>query len=160
MLPGNRVEVLVQGEGPGTYALRALEYDRGGVHPPVPEVVLANLVVGGERRRTASCRSRSWRRRRRRPGPSRQQRYFDFDQIAPEPDPVFAVNGMPFDPHVIVAQPLLGTTEEWTIVDVMSEEHPFHLHTNPFQVLAGERRSGGLAGLAGHGARPDGRGSS
>ena len=100
----------------------------------MPEVVLANLVIGGkpsDGQLPVSLVAPP-------PppaGPVAQQRYFDFDQIAPEPDPVFAVNGMPFDPNVIVAQPLLGTTEEWTIVDVMNEEHPFHLHTNPFQVL-------------------------
>jgi FtsP/CotA-like multicopper oxidase with cupredoxin domain len=134
VLPGNRVEVMVQGGPAGTYPLKALYYDRGGVHPPVPEVVLANLVVSGK---PASGQL---------PGvlvapppgppvPAAQSRFFDFDQIAPEPDPVFAVNGNPFDPDVVVAQPVLGTTEEWIVTDVMNEEHPFHLHTHPFQVI-------------------------
>lgn len=30
---------------------------------------------------------------------------------------------------------VLGTVEEWTILNDTAQEHPFHVHTNPFQVM-------------------------
>src|SRR5262249_53965371 len=32
-------------------------------------------------------------------------------------------------------QPRLNTVEEWTLINPTAEAHPFHLHTNPQQVL-------------------------
>ena len=30
----------------------------------------------------------------------------------------------------------LGTTQEWTIINTTDGQHPFHLHTDPFQVVS------------------------
>jgi FtsP/CotA-like multicopper oxidase with cupredoxin domain len=134
VLPGERIEVLVQGGAPGLYAFKALEYDRGGINPPVPEVVLASVLITGEPvfdQLPAVLTPPPPPAQ----GPAAQQRFFDFDQIAPHPNAVFTVSGQPFDPNNILASPVLGTTEEWLITDIMGEQHPFHLHTHPFQVL-------------------------
>jgi FtsP/CotA-like multicopper oxidase with cupredoxin domain len=134
LLPGERTEVLVQGGTPGIYALRALAYDRGGMNPPVPEIVLGEMVVvgdpvAGQLPATLVAPPPPPQ------GPPAVQRFFGFDQIAPHPAAVFAVNGMPFAANVVSASPVLGTTEDWLIFDIMGEEHPFHLHTHPFQVI-------------------------
>ena len=46
------------------------------------------------------------------------------------------VNGKVFDPHAIGITPRLGTVEEWTLRNPSSEDHPFHIHVNDFQVMS------------------------
>jgi FtsP/CotA-like multicopper oxidase with cupredoxin domain len=47
---------------------------------------------------------------------------------------LWTVNGEPFDPDRIDADPELGTVEFWRI-RAQNVEHPFHIHLAPFQVL-------------------------
>jgi len=135
LLPGNRVEVLVKGGAEGTFALRALEYDRGGIFGPMPEVKLATVVCDGRERDDPL------------PavlvpppaGPSSASvvatRDFTFDIMFDGPNVTFGVNRQPFDEDRIDAPVALDSTEEWTISDRVGEEHPFHIHVNPFQVI-------------------------
>lgn len=44
------------------------------------------------------------------------------------------IDGQPF-PNNPLFQPRLNTVEEWTLINPTSEAHPFHLHTNPQQVV-------------------------
>jgi suppressor of ftsI len=46
------------------------------------------------------------------------------------------INGQPF-PNGALFQPRLNTVEEWILVNPTGEDHPFHLHTNPQQVVSG-----------------------
>ena len=39
-------------------------------------------------------------------------------------------------PNRVDVQPKLGTVEEWTLVNTSSEQHPFHIHVNDFQVIS------------------------
>jgi FtsP/CotA-like multicopper oxidase with cupredoxin domain len=50
----------------------------------------------------------------------------------------FYVNGKQFDmgQSVFATPAKLGTVEEWTIVNRAAEDHPFHLHITPFQVMS------------------------
>jgi len=50
----------------------------------------------------------------------------------------FFVNNAPFSMNASVfATPAkLGTVEEWVILNTSGEDHPFHLHTNSFQVMS------------------------
>lgn len=48
---------------------------------------------------------------------------------------LWTVNGEPFDPNRIDANPELGAVERWKI-RALNVEHPFHLHLAPFQVLS------------------------
>lgn len=51
--------------------------------------------------------------------------------------PLFMVDGHPYDPNRIDRRLKLGTTEEWELSsDFVS--HPFHIHVNPFQIVAVE----------------------
>ena len=47
---------------------------------------------------------------------------------------LWTVNGEPFDPNRIDADPELGSVELWKI-RALNVEHPFHIHLAPFQVL-------------------------
>ena len=51
--------------------------------------------------------------------------------------PLFMIDGRPYDPNRIDRRLKLGTTEEWELsADFVS--HPFHIHVNPFQIVAVE----------------------
>jgi len=47
----------------------------------------------------------------------------------------FLINGREFDHHRIDTRVQLGTTEDWEIVNLGDMDHPFHVHTNSFQIL-------------------------
>jgi FtsP/CotA-like multicopper oxidase with cupredoxin domain len=40
------------------------------------------------------------------------------------------------DASVFSTPAKLGTVEEWDILNTSGEDHPFHLHTNAFQVMS------------------------
>ncbi len=48
----------------------------------------------------------------------------------------FTIDGRTFDPGRDDQTVMLGTTEEWTVVNTSPMDHPFHLHAWPFHVLA------------------------
>ena len=55
----------------------------------------------------------------------------------------FTINGGVF-PNNPVFQPRLGTVEEWELLNVTTDVHPFHLHTNPQQVVSAQNQPNGL----------------
>jgi hypothetical protein len=53
----------------------------------------------------------------------------------------FTINGLSFDPERTDTIVKVGTVEEWEIVNgggmmMMDFDHPFHIHTNAFQVVS------------------------
>ena len=48
----------------------------------------------------------------------------------------FTINGKHFKPGRIDATAHLGTVEQWTLVNTSYEQHPFHTHTDYFQVMS------------------------
>jgi FtsP/CotA-like multicopper oxidase with cupredoxin domain len=60
-----------------------------------------------------------------------------FDKMeGSDGQPMFTIDDVPFDMNQACNQPFhvkLGTMEEWTLVNVTSEIHTFHIHVNPFQ---------------------------
>ncbi len=49
---------------------------------------------------------------------------------------VFLINGQAFDHNRIDTQVRLNTVEDWEIVNTGTMAHPFHVHTNKFQVIS------------------------
>lgn len=49
---------------------------------------------------------------------------------------VFLINGKAFDPNRIDTQVTLDTVEDWEVTNTGSMTHPFHVHTNKFQVIS------------------------
>ena len=48
----------------------------------------------------------------------------------------WTINGLPFDPNRVDAQPVLGTTEKWVIQNAGGRIHTFHLHDAEQQCLS------------------------
>lgn len=49
---------------------------------------------------------------------------------------VFLINGKAFDPSRIDTQVKLDTVEDWEVTNTGSMAHPFHIHTNKFQIIS------------------------
>lgn len=73
-----------------------------------------------------------------------QQRSVEFEQeFNSQGVFVFEINGALF-PDNLVFQPRLNTVEEWTLSNPTTDDHPFHLHTNPFQVVSSSDSPNGV----------------
>jgi len=69
--------------------------------------------------------------------PSSLQRTIVFGQNDTIPEGEFGrftINGHAWDPAYSEWTSTLGTTEEWLILNETEQDHPFHVHVNPFQV--------------------------
>jgi FtsP/CotA-like multicopper oxidase with cupredoxin domain len=140
ILPGQRADVLVQAGAPGTYALKAMDYDQGHPSPSGP---LARVVVAGEpmamKLPTALPKAPLEAVKDAELTGSRK---LVFSATAPEADAAghwqefaFFIDGKKFDPTRIDQKVKLGSIEEWTIVNTHDhDDHVFHIHTNPFLV--------------------------
>jgi suppressor of ftsI len=132
--PGKRFDVLVQGGKPGRYGFRSRPYDEG--FELLPAKRLATLTVGGKRRPRLALP-----RRLATPAPPiagrpvTRRRTFTF-AFGTGTAFTALINGKVFDPHAIGVTPRLGTVEEWTLRNPSSENHPFHIHVNDFQVMS------------------------
>lgn len=135
--PGNRVELLIKGGVPGRYALRKQEYHPSGSsgEPDYVDLEIGTVVV-----HESSLDM---------PLPTKlpvQMRDITDDEITGKRTvafgislrenalPGFLMDGKAFDPNRIDQRVRLGTAEEWTITNDSIADHPFHIHTNPFQV--------------------------
>jgi FtsP/CotA-like multicopper oxidase with cupredoxin domain len=140
MVPGQRTDVLVKAGSPDTYPLAAAPYDQGYPSPTGP---LATLIVEGESMGMAlparlggpplaTIRDEEVTNRRR----------LWLSAIEPEFPPAanyqefaFLICGQRFDPERVDQSIALGAVEEWTIDNEHSDDHIFHIHTNPFQLV-------------------------
>jgi FtsP/CotA-like multicopper oxidase with cupredoxin domain len=140
--PGQRADLLVQAGPAGAYALNAMPYDQGHPSPVGP---LARVVVSGvpmdmklpgalppppfETVKDAEITNR---------------RKVTFSATAPEADAAghwrefaFYVDGKKFDPNRIDQRVALGAVEEWTVINTHDhDDHVFHIHCNPFEVVS------------------------
>jgi FtsP/CotA-like multicopper oxidase with cupredoxin domain len=141
MAPGQRADVLVQAGAAGSYALRAVANDQGYPSPTGP---LARLVVEGEslamqlpaalsRAPLADIADKEITHTRR----------LTLSVLEPEYPPAanyqeftYLICGRRFDPNRVDQRIPLGAVEEWTVVNEHEDEHIFHIHTNPFQMVA------------------------
>ena len=140
--PGQRADLLVQAGSAGSYALTAAPYDQGHPSPVGP---LATLVVSGTLMDMKLPSQLP-------PAPLKSikasevtnRRTVTFSATAPEADAAghwrefsFFVDGKTFDPNRVDHRVKLGAVEEWTIINThVHDDHVFHIHTNPFQVVS------------------------
>jgi FtsP/CotA-like multicopper oxidase with cupredoxin domain len=143
--PGGRADVLVTGKSAGTVAFRSLSWKSKGIYyatgmVPVPQTLLQlrthgspvapspavdTLLPFDDLRHVPIARRRVFQFAEREPrgtGHLEQYKYF--------------INGQVFDTARVNDIMLLGTTEEWELVNLTYEPHPVHIHVNPFQVIA------------------------
>jgi FtsP/CotA-like multicopper oxidase with cupredoxin domain len=135
LAPGNRADVMVQFDRPGIYYLYKSESMRQEgvldtaqilaeveVLPETKEMKLPDALPG-----TPTPIDETLAK-------PRQPLYFSvrFDDKVKRPR--FIINGRDFDPMRVDQTLKLGATEEWTIFNCSDQDHPFHIHVNPFQV--------------------------
>jgi suppressor of ftsI len=155
MGPGERVEVLVRGEPPGSYTLNSIPFQpcfKGCFDPfgGVPEHgrnfgfhVLVNVISSGTPENVPLPSGPI--------GDPLDLRHAHVDvyrtivmarvkSTSPTHGPTFPLNGKLFDPNRVDITMALNSVEQWTIKSpdtaVNDEWHNFHIHTNPFQVIA------------------------
>jgi FtsP/CotA-like multicopper oxidase with cupredoxin domain len=140
IVPGQRADLLIKAGAPGTYALRSLPFDQG--EGPNRTWILAEVVVNGEPLPMnlpaklppgpiAAVRDEEITGRRRITFSTRGPVTGgdDFREFR------FMVDNRVFDHNRIDHRIRLGAVEEWEIVNLDEAHHPFHIHTNPFQLV-------------------------
>jgi FtsP/CotA-like multicopper oxidase with cupredoxin domain len=139
--PGQRADILVQAGPAGTYEFNAMPYDQGH---PAPTGPLGRLVVAGEpmnmKLPTALPKAPLDTIK---DSEITGRRTVTLSATAPEADAAghwqefsFFVDGKKFDPMRIDQRVKLGAVEEWTIINTHEhDDHAFHIHVNPFQVV-------------------------
>ena len=135
MAPGNRAEVLIKVEGPGTYKLNALAYDQGHPGGEMPQELMLTMVSSGAPE-SGSLPTRlvpAYRDVSKEPVVA--QRKVVFSGVTAVAPVQFFLNKKKFDGDRSDANVTVGKVEEWTLVNDDVYQHPFHIHVNPFQVL-------------------------
>lgn len=165
LAPGERADVLVPGRrAPERYRLLSLPYDRGlmammggmgpGMGPGMPghghrggmpgdpmgneTTVLAHITYGETAAAPVSLPDRLIPVESL-PTPARSRQFVLDHGMGAQPGQFFLINGQAFDPERIDMTVRLGQVEDWRLINRSGMDHPFHLHTNAFQVL---RRNG------------------
>jgi FtsP/CotA-like multicopper oxidase with cupredoxin domain len=163
--PGERAEVLVRGDRqPGQYRLLNLPYQRGGMGmmgsgmmgggfgrgpgmgpgrgpggrpgSPAPQApqTLATIIYVGEvdplplPQQLIPVEAL--------PAPQIVRQFTLNHGMAPGRGMVFRINGRAFEHGRVDTQVTLGTVEDWEIINTGVMDHPFHLHTNRFQLIS------------------------
>jgi FtsP/CotA-like multicopper oxidase with cupredoxin domain len=132
--PGKRYDVLVRWPRGGTYALRTRRMSTGPAGDTYPAARLMRFRVGGvPALRVAWPRSLA-------PLPTMDRAHVDrVRHITFSEDQRhnrFMINGRQFAATRVDEVVRLGATEEWVLRNRSREEHPFHIHTDDFQVIA------------------------
>lgn len=134
--PGKRYDVLVRGGEEGRYEMITRHYEEG--FQLLPRKTLASVTVAGEPQPSAEPPRTMAPRRDLSGAKIAKRRTFTFSM--PEPkgsdEPEFLINGEKFRHDVVNVTTTLGTAEEWTLRNPSSETHPFHIHTDDFQVMS------------------------
>lgn len=139
LAPANRADIVLQFGRPGLYAVRKLQLN---TTPPDPEAILGYVQVLPAEGPPMTLPTTL-------PTPpslpnvlaseitGRRTITFNVSPTGGPPGfPGFTLNGGLFDPNVVNQTVSLNAVEEWTLLNASPEVHPFHIHINPFQVIA------------------------
>jgi len=130
--PGKRFDVLVTAPKKGSFKLKRLEYNEGFEVYKAADI--ATLNVTGAKTDSAALPKKLKRFEDLRKNKIAARRKLRF-KIQTQPKLEFLINGKVFDPARVDVRSRIGTTEEWTLINDSSEDHPFHIHTNEFQII-------------------------
>ena len=155
LAPGERADVLVQGERePGQYRLLDLPYSRRRMGMMGPGMMGPGRMGHGRMGRSDTSMPRTLATLTYSgqvaprplpqqlipvaalPDPQTVRRFSLSHGMAPGMGMVFLINGKMFDHHRVDTQVSLNMVEDWEITNTGVMDHPFHLHTNPFQVIS------------------------
>jgi len=147
MPPGRRFDVLVTAGAPGSTTLRTLAYSNGpegGSADQYPDTTLMKVDVQQGSESTAGPSGMTASPQVAGPLPGAHPD-LSGEPVARSRNVVlhddggnnFYINGKLYDMKPTFEEPaVLGTVEEWTLTNTSGQNHPFHLHTAPFQVLS------------------------
>jgi FtsP/CotA-like multicopper oxidase with cupredoxin domain len=149
LAPGNRVDLLVRPTGTGSFTLRTLDVDRGGMGmggmgmagpgDTSRATALATVEVGAPGGTSSATPGAATGRfpplRDLRSASVDGHRSISFTMGMGMGGMAFGFDGRPFDMARTDQQVRLGTVEEWTIGNDSPMDHPFHLHVWPMQVV-------------------------
>ncbi|ELS02921.1 putative multicopper oxidase [Xenococcus sp. PCC 7305] len=159
LTPGERAEILVRGERePNQYRLLALPYNRGGMgmmgggmmgRGMMGRGMGSGMMVQSDWESTRNLATLTYAGQvetlplpqklipvETLPEPQRVRRFILNHGMSPGMGMVFLINGRAFDHQRVDTQVSLNTIEDWEITNTGVMDHPFHLHTNPFQVIS------------------------
>ena len=158
LAPGERAEVLIRGErSPGQYRLMNLPYRRFNMGMMGGGCMMGAMPVSSDESSVLATLQYQ-ESRRSLPLPARLVPVTPLPEATEERQLVlghsmmsiggdaFTINGLSFDPERTDTVVKVGTVEEWEIVNgggmmMMDFDHPFHIHTNEFQVVSENDRS-------------------
>jgi FtsP/CotA-like multicopper oxidase with cupredoxin domain len=132
--PGKRYDVLVKWPQPGAQTLETLPYSTGPDGDNYPQRRLMTFQVNGDAVPDVALPTSMAPPSPLPTDPVDRTRHLEFSEN-PKTNQ-FYINGKQFDATHVNFVAKLGTTEEWIIKNVSSEEHPFHIHVNDFFVMA------------------------
>ncbi|MFK8185023.1 MAG: multicopper oxidase family protein [Phormidesmis sp.] len=154
--PGERAELLIPGQRePGNYELLSLPYDRGigdmlaGMGDAVQQMpgltipqttTLATLRYAPRQQAQALSLPKQLIPVEPIPAPATspattREFVLDHGNDASSNGAGFIINNQAFAMDRVNTQVALNTVEDWHIINKASMDHPFHLHTNRFQVI-------------------------
>lgn len=157
--PGERAEVLVQAnQEPGSYRLWRLPYNRGGMGmmgggmgmmgnsssarlPTEEPIALATFTYTTAVSPTVLPLPQYLRPIEALPTASVQRQFKLNHGMVPGQGMAFLINGRSFAADRLDTAVRLETVEEWEVRNTGVMDHPFHLHTNPVQVISRNGRS-------------------
>lgn len=142
--PGKRFDVLVTAPAaPASTWLRTLNYSNGPQGDTYPDTPLMKVDASGPSVAPSATPSALSAGTPLRGAPAdltaapiAQRRTLALSEDSS--GTAFFINGRRFsmDQPTFDIAAKLGTVEEWTILNTSGEDHPFHVHTNAFQVLS------------------------
>ena len=150
--PGERAEVLVQGnQTSGNYRLLNLPYNRVGMGM-MGGGMMGRGMMGGRRNQSNEPQTLATISYSGEIKPLPLPQKLIAVETLPEPKTVrqfqlnhgmaqgrgmqFLINGKAFDPKQVNTTVSLDSVEDWEVINTGMMDHPFHLHTNRFQVVS------------------------
>jgi suppressor of ftsI len=137
--PAKRFDVLVTAGSRASAAwLRTLSYSNGPQGDSYPTTNLVEIDVDGRGQAPLPTVSGAMLSSPRNLSGAAVARHRELTLSEDDTGTVFYIDGKQFsmDRSVFATPARLGTVEEWTIYNASGEVHPFHLHTNAFQVMS------------------------
>ena len=137
--PAKRYDVLVTaGPHHGTTWLRTLAYSNGPQGDAYPQANLVKIDIDGHSRTPVPTPSGAMPTAPANLAGATIAQHRTLTLSEDSTGTSFYINGKQFTmgASVFSLPARLGTVEEWTIYNTSGEIHPFHLHTNAFQVMS------------------------
>ena len=131
LAPGERAEVLLAADTPGTIGLQRLPYSvygDGGETNDERTLVTVRVPAG---HRAVALPGRLLAVEELDPSTAVRTRRVVFAAT----DDAFTIDGRTFEMDRVDARATHGTLEIWEVVNDHTSDHPFHLHSHPVQVL-------------------------